>query len=300
MQDLPTVDAAGTIRCGKCEKVLPTWRATHQHLFTCLKWGYKAQPQYIRDLVSKERRDARAQAKVEVEPPTETTWKTEPEEVPADAAYGGDMWQSSWYWRWSSDVWHQGAHDREDEVWHEACGWQDVAARSSTQPRRVSFTVLDQEQGLYTDGSTLYRMIAVPWSTWKDQARGSEPDHSPSRSCVPRLAEADPLQIQEISRQSAVKDQINVLKTLQRFRVKEAYVKCSAPPSLEDGKRAVWPMKLHGYSLQFEAFKKHLSNDKNVQTGQVTCVHMRTCGFAFAFFDTHALVRTLQHAHACH
>ena len=150
----------------------------------------------------------------------------------------GASWHGAGYWRWSS----------EDTQWYNPDGGHEVGGYSA--PNSVHFTVVDKSQNLFTDGTVLYRMVAVPWSVCSE---------APSSSSLAAEAAA---QLEEFSGASWTKD-------LPVFQIKAAYVDCPAPPTLESGKKAQYPMKLQGFHLEFGAFKRYLEDHKDHGKAQV-------------------------------
>ena len=132
-----------------------------------------------------------------------------------------------------------------DDGWYSASGWHDSGSNST--PGTVHFTVVNESQSLYTDGRVLYRMVAVPWSTLCDTP--------PSTSC-----------------------------DLPVMELKQAYLDCPAPPAMDSGKKAHYPMSLQGFKLDLQAFKRFLQNHKDNGPAQVSQIHIW-----FLFSSTYVL-----------
>ena len=66
-------------------------------------------------------------------------------------------WHRAGCWRWSSE------DCSGDAQWYNPSGWHEVGKDST--PESVHFTVVHKGENLFTDGTVLHRMVAVPWST---------------------------------------------------------------------------------------------------------------------------------------
>ena len=225
----PSQCLSGSLACGVCGDLVPSWCAAQEHYKRKHTQDYKDQPLEIREGAAKEKRDKRLLAK-KVKREADEGAVDHPERTQGSASDS-----SSW---WAAGYWRESSHDCFDS-WQEAHGWDQVGSFSKDTSQKT-FSVVDAAQNLYTDGHLLFKMVVVPWDTIKSQ-------HDNVESTVPQAA----------------------LPKFPQYRVKEQYVSCPPPPTMDDGKKAQWPIKISGTPFDFTAFTQHLVHDRAVFKGQI-------------------------------
>ena len=278
----PYVTEDGTIRCGMCDKALPTWRAVQTHYSRNEGVAIAAQPAVIGQRVSQERRLAR-RTRMAAETAEPADGEAEAVEVRADMEDDDNQRQDEAAPTVSptmpfepvqvQPMRHEAQPSNHDRAWWTAPSvtdwqsapsiWQHYQSASSWYgPDKVIFTLLDKERQLYTNGVILYRLVEIPWSELTRNAA----DHAPAPS--------DPAPLTRAAAAATVTESpANLAEMMNKAptaTLKEAFEKCAAPPSQKDGiARSEYPMKLNDTSLTLKNFKGYLKSTLNHSTAQV-------------------------------